>query len=368
MSAERLEPCLTPQTERALVVVGQAAYDGVPGPNIQNKTEKAKTLAEAWWATAAQRARARLCDDEVGLLHSTADEASDVKVATAMEIYVQLRRAMYPSLAELACAEAALEGVLDCTPTAGLGDAEPALPLASVVGHVRRRVASVGRDEGSLLHLVLAGRGWPYLQALLVHVIALHSNRAARQAVERGQFPDALGASFETEAKLPVLEALKAAAAADREAAALSMRTPMAVGLMLRSKDADAFLGLLTLACLSRDETYKELMALLLSEQTAPPLLEAKLRILITGQHRSKNVFCLGNALMPTGEAEEQLRRRLGEEAFFALRQEVYGQRRLNVYRASDLPNRHGSCNAHPHVYWECPQCLANGNAARFVR
>lgn len=137
-----------------------------------------------------------------------------------------------------------------------------------------------------------------------------------------------------------------------------TLRWQRANRIMCSLTDLDAFVGLLNLAYVDRGQGFMELVDLFKDRALDIPLRAEKLEVLCSGRHRDVPAFCRGNYWLPqVGDTRAALMAAVGDEAYGALEVRLRGNRQLHVYRPSDIPNRHGFSNSHPHDPGCCDKC-----------
>jgi hypothetical protein len=352
---------------RALCIMGKKRYDAVPGPNIQRKVHDAEKMVYDWWEEAFQTARLLMGEsDSAQQLLADIHYPTPSKMTSLAKTLADARSAMYPTIGHLRSVEAignAWQGRSALLQDNGMSDG---VPSVEAVAALRDSLTPLNWDVEGDYQWLRHGMDWKLQRDMMVTCLQLHSNKDARAAAEQQVFPDPFRHDFTERALHRLLEGLQQSEAAALEKQAQSLRLPVAVNLMLEATDMDLFLGVLALSCQDRDGTYKELLALLLSDATQAPLLGEKLGVLISGRYRDCRVFARGNPEMPQGTANEQLQKKMGDDAYYALRQTVKAVVRNRHYRESDIANRHGSSNSNPHEPWNCPLCQANGNISKW--
>eukprot|EP00730_Choanoeca_flexa_P012712 TRINITY_DN4550_c0_g1_i1.p1 TRINITY_DN4550_c0_g1~~TRINITY_DN4550_c0_g1_i1.p1 ORF type:complete len:1155 (+),score=322.96 TRINITY_DN4550_c0_g1_i1:25-3465(+) len=351
------------QVHRGLITLGKKTYGMVPGPNIQRKIATAEKAVLDWWEQGYEMARHIVSDNgSTKLLFEDLHCATQTKLDSMTKTLRDGLAVMYPTVGHLRAIEAV--GRARLARVALMQDQGfcDGVPSAEAVRTLQACMQDLTFDRDADYEWLRAGMSWQAMRNMLVTCLKLQSNKDARAATVANAFPDPFAPTFTDLALNDVILRFASAETAEVERRAQSMRLPVAVNFMLSTDSLDEFLGMLTIACQDRDGTYKELMALLLSDATDAPLLGEKLSVLITGRYCGERVFARGNPDMPQNAANEQLRKKIGDDAYYSIRQAVKAVIRSHVYRASDIPNRHGSCNSNPHEPWNCPLCQANGN------
>jgi uncharacterized protein YegL len=367
-----LAPGLTKAQVKAVRTYGQSIQKAVPGPNIAKKSEAAVKEATEWWNDCLTRAKLKLKE----LLGGESDEkgqvdACETAIVHTESLYEMVR--IFKTIARTKC--------MHPTPTMLLGaEATVACWLRSISEHpafyktlapidvVSSFMESHKATTAIPLTAVVAHSFGDTLNAVrgtFLQCIRLHKNSTARAAVakvssEFPQFVCPLAPTFATQCISVAKEvfSLQSQRAALEESLAISLRARMALDMLTKTTNMDSFIGLLNLATEQRDELYQELFNTLIADCSINSAFD-KLRVMASGRWNDVVVFARGNIHVLSKDHWETVCQTYGDEGEANLRNEIFSHVSVLRYRESDLPNRHGSSNSHPHLHASCPACLA---------
>eukprot|EP00052_Salpingoeca_macrocollata_P026299 m.243708 g.243708 ORF g.243708 m.243708 type:complete len:1154 (+) comp22552_c0_seq3:1803-5264(+) len=360
---------VNPKFLKALAVHGQAQGGAVPGPHVQKKIEAAQKIAELWWKSLAAQDEATAAAGR----GFRPERLTGSMLETMHEVELELSAHMRPTLTTLlmfndfvrfwqrlgqGCDRwATLDANGGLAPAAWLEELkEMHMPAPqSIFAALRDLLPEADSDQ-----LV------QYLRATVVQACTYHRNRDARTAAARKEYIDLVDAASAAKVLQTHFDLI-----AERQDKAMAdinhfVQWQQANRQMLRVKDLWAFVGMLSRTHPDRNDGYNDLLNLMLTRGHGLPLLPEKLKIMITGEYDGRKVFARGNALMPVNkDTRSALRAAMGAQEFDALDVKLLSQVAAHVYRPSDIPNRHGSCNSNPHRHYECALCQANGFSRR---
>lgn len=339
---------VTAKDRKALEVLGLDAYDRVPGPKIQAKTKAAQKLAATWWEQLRAKAMATLAGVDISGVGTSI--ITETRVHATLRVLKSIVKGAYPSLQQMQSARAVMTA---------LSDSDDDMATVDLAQHVYRVVKA---DPCSIQACMLQQFvDWKTLNARVVDMLMTARESEARRLLSLDMFSNSLADSSAKQFAHVVLQKQESIKN-EIEGLADAMRMSELVKLATTTSCLNEFIGLLSVGIPGRDEAYNDLFCALLSAETcAPAVVNEKIWILVTGSYEGHAVFSRGNPCLPLKAMQDAMMQRMGVDEFMRLRGKVYGSRRLTTYR-NGLPNRHGSSNENPHVYWECPLCIASKN------
>eukprot|EP01047_Picozoa_sp_COSAG01_P052833 COSAG01_NODE_5596_length_4157_cov_253.600296_1_plen_926_part_00 len=198
---------------------------------------------------------------------------------------------------------------------------------------------------------------------VLIQAMQFLTNDAVNRAVAQGEYLNSIEHMHTEDAVATMSSALHARLERKREerwAARVVARNELTTAkLIASSTDPRAIAGRVMAACPTRGGgVFDRLVGLLCAGEVdgnAIPLLRKKVRLALTGRMRLDaadstvyDVLANGESWVSCPEAiAERLAQAIGLEAFLKVEAEMRGTWGW-VYRASDIPNRHGYHNSHP--------------------
>ncbi|KAL8574864.1 hypothetical protein ACOMHN_044886 [Nucella lapillus] len=186
-------------------------------------------------------------------------------------------------------------------------------------------------------------------RAMLCQAVIHHSNAAAKEAVNEGQFMDLKNLDCMEELMTKLHRHLVRVCDTDQTDSILWQRANL---YLMASTNIWGFLGYLMNTYTYRDEGFSWLLTEItdLGEGSAVPCLADKVRVMLTGQWQDHKIIDRGNSCMPGQAMSKKLMKVLGEDDWLQIDLDLRGDLKIHVYRESDIPNRHGHCNSNPYI------------------